>query len=121
MSATTENETERMLAGTQQQMRLTKRIELRTEAKVRLPEDRQWLPFGARDVSVGGLFLESQLLLDVGTRCAVELPLPDGSRFRGHAQVVRLDWGEQDAPGMGLSFLETSDLDRLRLRRVLGT
>jgi hypothetical protein len=103
-------------------LRTSRRVPVTVEARVRLPQDVNWVPFETRDVSAAGTFLSSQLLFDIGTRCAVEIPLPDGSRFRGHAQVVRLDWGSSSArAGMGLEFLHVPDLDRRRLKRVLGS
>lgn len=78
------------------------------------------MEFETRDISAVGLFVASQLLFDAGTRCALDVPLPDGSRFRGHARVARLSWGDCEVAGMGLEFLHINDLDRRRLARVLG-
>jgi c-di-GMP-binding flagellar brake protein YcgR len=109
-------------AAVPDRLRASRRVPVAVEARVRLPQDANWVPFETRDVSAAGAFLSSQLLFDVGTRCAVEIPLPDGSRFRGHAQVVRLDWGSsRTSAGMGLEFLHVPDLDRRRLKRVLGS
>ncbi len=101
-------------------LRAARRLPTDVTASIRLPEDTAWVEFQSRNISAVGLFVESQLLFDVGTCCALEVPLPDGSRFRGHARVARLAWGDASTPGMGLEFLHLNDLDRRRLARVLG-
>lgn len=86
--------------------------------RLRLPELLDWVAIDVTNISVAGAFLRTRMLLDLGARFAVEIPLPDGSRYRGHAEVVRhVLEGET---GMGVRFLHLSDLDRRRLRRILG-
>lgn len=96
--------------------REARRHTLDTTGRLRLPELLEWVDIDVANVSVEGALLQSAVLLDVGARFAIQIPLPDGSRYRGHAEVVR----HAADKGMGVRFLHLSDLDRRRLRRILG-
>jgi uncharacterized protein (TIGR02266 family) len=51
-----------------------------------------------RDLSEGGLFLEKQMPLPVGTPLVLVLSLPDGETIRTQAKVVHV---RQEPPRMG--------------------
>lgn len=61
-----------------------------------------------RDISVGGLFIESEYCPSVGTRLAVEIQLL-GDRVHADAEVAWVLLGTDGVPtGMGLRFLDLS-------------
>jgi uncharacterized protein (TIGR02266 family) len=73
------------------------------------------LLFGGGDVSAGGAFLRSDLLLERGERLNLELTLPGRARpIRAEAAVVwvrRFPKPGEEA-GMGIEFLQISEADR---------
>ena len=76
------------------------------------------ISFDAADVSQGGAFLRSDLLLDIGEEVEITFSLPgDGRELCARARVV---WTAHKAfikrePGMGLEFVNLSPADRDRI------
>jgi uncharacterized protein (TIGR02266 family) len=81
------------------------------------PTDGEVL-FDALDISQGGAFLQSDLLLEAGAELEVTFAIPGEIRpIRAHARVA---WATRTASakgsaGMGLEFIDLTDADRRRL------
>lgn len=75
--------------------------------------------FDTRDLSLGGAFLRSDLLLEVGEQLELEVQLPGGPPLKTRAKVVRVNQTEA-TPGMGIAFSELSERDRDRVRAFLA-
>lgn len=91
------------------------RIPLEAPVRMRLRE-REW-PGTARNLSRGGVFVESAELLDARAELALELALPETPlALASTAQVIWTRAPEPElAPGMGLRFL---GLDRPTARQL---
>jgi hypothetical protein len=78
--------------------------------------------FDTRDVSVGGAFLRSDLLFEVGDELQVEFQIPSGATIRALARVVHVirDPMPDSAPGMGVALTNLSERDREAVRTLLG-
>lgn len=81
--------------------------------------------FDTRDLSVGGAFLRSDLLFEVGEELDVEFQLPGGGTVRARARVAHVardhvDGVAQTAAGMGISFSNLSERDREAVRAYLA-
>jgi uncharacterized protein (TIGR02266 family) len=79
------------------------------------------LVFDSADLSLGGAFLQSEVLYDEGEPLELELRLPwtDGIRARARiAWVRRID--PDGAAGMGVQFDDLDPGDRQRLERFLA-
>ncbi len=72
--------------------------------------------FDTRDLSQGGAFLSSRLLLEVDEELELELALGD-ARVRAVGRVVHVS--REGAPGMGIEFTRLSDADREIIRGYL--
>lgn len=82
------------------------RVSLRTAVRVRGADNEAWAT--ARNVSRGGMFLESEERLPVDGEIALEFSLPDAPRpLAPTARVVwaRAGWNGQP-PGAGVRFLD---------------
>jgi len=77
--------------------------------------------FGAADVSVGGAFLASDLLFEVGEVIDVTIELAARRRIVVRGRVVRVSRGTSEGavPGMGIEFVGLSSADRSALESVL--
>jgi c-di-GMP-binding flagellar brake protein YcgR len=78
--------------------------------------------FDSRDLSVGGAFLRSDLLFEVGEELRVDFSLPDGHRIHARGRVVRVS-RERDGgqvPGMGIEFIALADVDRDAVRAFIA-
>jgi uncharacterized protein (TIGR02266 family) len=81
------------------------------------------LVFESEDISAGGTFLKSDLLLEPGERMTLEFRVPAVPRLlKAQARVV---WArrfpqEGEAAGMGVEFSAMSEEDRDVLTRYLG-
>jgi Tfp pilus assembly protein PilZ len=78
--------------------------------------------FDSKDLSVGGAFLRSDLLFEVGEELRIEFALPAGPKVRARGKVVRVS-RERDAglaPGMGVEFTELSESDREAVRAFIA-
>ena len=73
----------------------------------------------ADNVSRGGVFLRSSILLEEGTPYHIRLELEDGRAINALARVCRADatYDSQNASGMALRFVEMDELSQ----RVLET
>lgn len=78
--------------------------------------------FDTLDLSVGGAFLRSDLLLDLGEELAIEFQLPNGPHVTARARVVHVahDPGEKGVAGMGIAFVEIADHHREAVRAFLA-
>jgi uncharacterized protein (TIGR02266 family) len=77
--------------------------------------------FDSHDLSVGGAFLRSDLLFEVGEELRVEFSLPGGPRIHARGRVVRVS-RERDTghvPGMGIEFIALADADRAAVRAFI--
>jgi uncharacterized protein (TIGR02266 family) len=82
------------------------------------------LLFEAADLSLGGSFLKSELLLEPGETLVLEFSLPGDERLlKAHARVawVRRFPKDGEMPGMGVEFLGMAQEDRAALEDVLGS
>lgn len=76
------------------------------------------LVFESGDLSEGGAFLQSDLLLEIGDEVTVSIPLREGEPlFVAQGRIV---WVTRDAKlkgraGMGVEFTAVSDEDQARL------
>jgi type IV pilus assembly protein PilZ len=83
------------------------------------------LVFDSHNVSRGGLFLRSDLLLEVGDTIWVSFTLPNTSmaiRSRGKIVWVNRNPDEGDLgdrPGMGVQFLDLADVEETALTAYL--
>jgi hypothetical protein len=89
------------------------RAELHVPVRLSLADDPTRF-FGATlntlNISVGGMFLESEFFLKMGTRLLVELTLPPKHRVvRVKGEVVRQVTGESGNSGFALRFVEYFD------------
>jgi PilZ domain-containing protein len=119
-----------MMAGAMQDRRQHDRIPIRAE--VQLCQSGRVERMVARDISVGGAFLETTLFdhieLRTGSRCELTLFIEenrpthaaeDGHTVHTHARIVRRDpGGPGRPPGLGVIF-ERVDLDNLARLRAL--
>jgi uncharacterized protein (TIGR02266 family) len=89
---------------------------LAVEFTIRDGTDRESgeLTFDAADISEGGAFLRSELLLDTGTPLTVRFRLPGAAAdYVVHAKVAWVSKGIDKAlPGMGLAFVEVPPATR---------
>jgi Tfp pilus assembly protein PilZ len=71
--------------------------------------------FDTQDISVGGAFIRSDLLFEIGEELMLAFGLPSGQQVQARARVVRVarDTGDEGlAAGMGVQFVQLSDSDR---------
>jgi uncharacterized protein (TIGR02266 family) len=96
--------------------RLYPRKELRARVVFEDETGEGFIFFYSTDVSIGGLFFESDVPLKVGTRVFLSFSLRDGgSPIRATGQVVRNERETNQGSvvlGVGIQFLEISDRDR---------
>ena len=83
------------------------------------------LVFDSHNVSRGGVFLKSDLLLEVGDTVWVSFALPNTSiaiRTRGRVVWVNRNPNEDDpadCPGMGIQFLDLTEVEETALSAYL--
>jgi hypothetical protein len=72
------------------------------------------IQFDTQDLSVGGAFVRSDLLFEVGEILNLTFTLPDGQRISARGKVARVarDMGDDGVPGMGIEFVHLTDADR---------
>ena len=78
------------------------------------------LQFSSGDLSEGGAFLKSDLLLEEGEIVNVDIALPSGQRIKATARVVRTSQ-DQSTGGMGIEFVRLAESDRKSLLLSLMT
>jgi hypothetical protein len=94
-----------------QPKRKFRRRMLHVEVRVRDESGDGEVIFDTHDISVGGCFLRSDLLLELGEILEVEIPLkPSGAPLKVKAKVVRAvrQTELKSGPGMGIEFVEPS-------------
>ncbi len=81
------------------------------------------LIFETRDLSEGGAFLRSDLLLETGDECDLSFELPDQPE-RTLKIRARVAWTSRQqlrhGPGMGVEFIQILDEDEQRLATFLS-
>jgi len=80
------------------------------------------LVFEGADLSAGGTFLKSDLLLEEGEALSVEFRVPGLNRLmraQGRIAWVRRFPSEAETAGMGVEFLAMSEEDRAAIREYL--
>ena len=78
------------------------------------------LQFPSGDLSEGGAFLRSDLLLEEGEIVNVDIALPGGRTIKATARVVRTNQSHGEG-GMGIEFVRLADSDRKSLLLSLMT
>jgi uncharacterized protein (TIGR02266 family) len=80
------------------------------------------IQFSTQDLSMGGAFVRSHLLFEIGEVLSLQFSLPDGRAVRASGKVVRVarDTGDDVVPGMGIQFIDLVDADREALRRLVA-
>jgi len=81
--------------------------------------------FYSRDLSVGGIFLETDQAYPVGTKLELEMSLPEVvDRVRVFGKVVRVVAPEErlkgNIPGMGIQFIEMDTETQAMLADFIG-
>ena len=79
---------------------------------------RGGIRFDARDLSLGGAFLRSDLLFEIGEELSLEFELPGASPVCSRARVVRVARDAREA-GMGIAFVDMGEVDRAAVRAYL--
>lgn len=96
--------------------RLYPRKRLRTQVVFEDETGEGLIYFYSTDISLGGLFFETDVPLKVGTRVFLSFALRDGDRpIRAIAEVVRVDRGEGASfvvRGVGIKFLDLPEGSR---------
>ncbi len=79
------------------------------------------IQFSTADMSIGGAFVRSQLLFEIGEVLSLQFELPDGHVIKAGGKVVRVsrDTGDDVVPGMGVQFIDLSDADRDALQELV--
>jgi Tfp pilus assembly protein PilZ len=80
------------------------------------------LVFESADLSPGGTFLKSELLLEQGEALSLEVTLSNGQVIRAQARVawVRRFPLDLEPAGMGVEFVAMPEADRKTLLAFLG-
>jgi uncharacterized protein (TIGR02266 family) len=82
---------------------------------------RGGIRFDTHDLSLGGAFLRSDLLFEVGEEVEVEFDLAKRHKVHARARVVRVVREHTDGqPGMGIAFTDLSESDREAVRAFLA-
>jgi Tfp pilus assembly protein PilZ len=100
------------------------RREVRVDFNSRSSEGSGHLLFEGADLSAGGAFLTSDLLLEPGESIFLEFRLPRSPgmiRVQARVAWVRRFPRPEETAGMGIEFLAISEKDRRRLIRFLGS
>jgi Tfp pilus assembly protein PilZ len=75
------------------------------------------------DLSEGGAFLSSELLLEVGDTLNLQIALPGGQTIETTGRVARVSrtGGNHHKPGMGIEFTQLATPDRAALAAALAS
>ena len=76
-----------------------------------------FLAFDTRDLSLGGAFLQSASLLEVGETLELEIKLGGGRVVHAKGRVVRVE--RQPPSGMGISFAGLDERDAYALKSLI--
>ncbi len=108
-----------------QEKRVFPRKKLRTRVVFEDEKGEGFIYFYSTDVSVGGIFFESDVPLKLGTRVFLSFALSDGERaIRATGQVVRVERESGSGfvvLGVGIKFLELAEADRRRIGSYVDT
>lgn len=110
------------MAQVRRDSRSHRRLTLRVSVRASDPGGRvaSAIVFEAAELSGGGAFLPSLLLLEVGERLNLAFTLPDGRPVQTQARVVRASRGSADEPsGIGVEFVDIAPDDRAAIERLL--
>jgi hypothetical protein len=113
------------VARTDNTRRRAQRYSLSTSVVVRIDSMPGLLELNTRDISLHGIFIESNAPPPCHERIAVQLPFPDGSGVvHLEGEVVRVVTTRQAAasgstPGFGVTFAPVSEESRRDLERLL--
>lgn len=79
------------------------------------------LVFDSADLSIGGAFLVTDVLLELGEELRLEFPLPGGPVLRCAARIawVRRFPAPGEEAGMGVEFLALDEFDRRALESLM--
>lgn len=93
-----------------QPKRKFRRKMLKVEVRIRDESGHGEVVFDTHDISIGGAFLRSDLLLELGETLDIELPLKAGKPLQVKARVVRaVRAGDlKSGPGMGIEWVNPS-------------
>jgi Tfp pilus assembly protein PilZ len=77
--------------------------------------------FDATEVSVGGAFLRSDLLFEVGEVLNLQIEIPPNRRISAVGRVVRVSRGtaQDRLAGMGIEFIDLSAADRAAIETAI--
>lgn len=106
-----------------EQQRRFDRKSLQVDFRARQGSGAGQLLFEGKDLSAGGSFLRSDILLEEGEALVVEFRVPGVPRLmKAQARVawVRRFPKDEEQPGMGVEFLAMSDEDRQILQEYLA-
>lgn len=102
--------------------KMERRNFLRVPVKIRMlaryeGEETGQLYFFSKNLSAGGVFLESDLLLEKGTKIYIEFVLPSDQRLiivKSEVVWIKEDTGQQpfSTAGMGISFINLDEENR---------
>ena len=80
--------------------------------------------FYSTDISLGGVFLESDIPLNMGTQVSLSFSLQNGTApIRATGKVVRLERTPDDSlpvVGMGLQFTKISEADKKQVQQYIS-
>jgi uncharacterized protein (TIGR02266 family) len=102
--------------------RVDPRVELRTEVRVAYPDRQSIVASLCRNISVGGMFIETELPPAPATVVRFEIDLEHFSEVvRGVGEVVwvKPSRGEGDRAGFGLRFLDIDPRQRQLIFRIV--
>jgi uncharacterized protein (TIGR02266 family) len=77
------------------------------------------LYFASQNVSVGGAFLISDFLLEMGSELRVRFQLPGEPVMQATARVAWVSDGDDTEPGMGIAFTEISAENTAAIQRYI--
>jgi uncharacterized protein (TIGR02266 family) len=104
------------------EQRATPRVELRTEVRVAYPDRQSLVASLCRNISVGGMFVETELPPALATAVRFELVLHHFSEVvRGVGEVAWVKPGsaEGDRGGFGMRFLDMEPRHRQLIFRIV--
>lgn len=74
----------------------------------------------SKDISLGGVFLDGDVPIRVGSQTFLNFTLPGDTGFiRCTAKVVRVVREEEKIEGFGVQFTNVADIDRLKLENFI--
>jgi c-di-GMP-binding flagellar brake protein YcgR len=74
----------------------------------------------SKDISLGGIFLDGDVPIKVGSQTFLNFILPgDSVSIRCTAKVVRIVREEEKIEGFGVQFVNVADIDRLKLENFI--